>query len=365
MMTQWHARCVSQVSTVVVVSVTVTTVVVTVVVAVVIVVFVNTVVVVWVVWVKAVIVAVMLETPEVLLEKDMPSLEAIEAATVARPKVPSRSASKGSAAPGPRLGSGGMFDKIASVYDATNKWMSLGLDQHWRQTMVNQCMSLKRGDRVLDLATGTADVSLLAGARLHDLSELMAGVTAGAVLGVDPSTEMLRRGVAKVEERGMTGVVRLVKGDAQNLSQVSGIDAQGQLSEPSAGVATGSIDKISMSFGIRNVPDRAKALSEMRRVLRNKESSRVCILEFSLPSGQSLMSGLVRSFITYVVPLIGSVATQGSGSEEYEYLERSILEFPQPLEFAASMAREGLRTHSITSFAFGAVHLYTAYPSSK
>lgn len=313
----------------------------------------------------AVILAVMLETPEVMLEKDMPSVEAIEAAAAANPRPSTKKAAPDATASGPRLGSGGMFDKIAFVYDSTNKWMSLGLDQYWRKTMVEQCMSLQRGDRVLDLATGTADVSLLAGARLHELSEPMGGVAAGAVLGVDPSSEMLRRGVAKVEEGRMSGVVKLVKGDAQDLSEVRGIDAQGKLSDPGAGVATGSIDKISMSFGIRNVPDRAKALREMRRVLRSKESSRVCILEFSLPTGQSALSRLARMFITQVVPLIGRVTTVGSGSEEYEYLERSILEFPRPLEFAASMAREGLPVQSITSFAYGAVQLYTARPESE
>jgi len=175
---------------------------------------------------------------------------------------------------------------------------------------------------------------------------------------------MLRRGVEKVDERVMTGIVHLVKGDAQNLSTIQAIDAQGRLSKPSEGVATGSIDKISMSFGIRNVPDRAKALREMRRALRSRESSRVCILEFSLPSGQSLLSLIAKGFITHVVPFIGWLATQGSGSEEYEYLERSILDFPQPLEFAAEMGREGLRVQSITSFAFGAVHLYTAEPAT-
>jgi demethylmenaquinone methyltransferase/2-methoxy-6-polyprenyl-1,4-benzoquinol methylase len=312
----------------------------------------------------AVIMAVMTETPEVLLEKDMPSLEAIEAVMAAKPRVPKRPVPKSAPSKGPRLGSGGMFDKIASVYDATNKWMSLGLDQHWRQTMVSECMSLSKSDRVLDLATGTADVSLLAAARLHELSDLKGGVAAGAVLGVDPSTEMLRRGVEKVDERVMTGIVRLVKGDAQNLSTVQGIDALGRLSKPSEGVADGSIDKISMSFGIRNVPDRAKALREMRRSLRSRDASRVCILEFSLPSGQSLLSLTAKAFITHVVPVIGRLATQGSGSEEYEYLERSILDFPQPLEFAAEMAREGLQVKSITSFAFGAVHLYTAEPAT-
>jgi len=260
------------------------------------------------------------------------------------------------------FGSGGMFDKIAFVYDSTNKWMSLGLDQFWRTTLIQDCMRLERDDRVMDLATGTADVSILAGARLQQLNG-DAEAAADAVLGIDPSSEMLRRGVAKVETQGLKGVVRLVKGDAQNLTLVRGIDAQGTLASPTAGVAAASIDKISMAFGIRNVPDRAKAFREMRRVLRSRPSSRVCILEFSLPDGKSLLSRLARTFVTRVVPAIGRVATLGSGSVEYEYLEKSILKFPQPKDFARSMAQEGLPVHRITSFAFGAVHLYAAAPA--
>ncbi|CAJ1450958.1 unnamed protein product, partial [Effrenium voratum] len=155
----------------------------------------------------------------------------------------------------PRMGSGNMFDRIAFAYDSANKWMSFGLDQHWRNTMVKDCLQLRPDDKVLDLATGTADVGILVGQQLRQLGSR----SNGAVLGVDPSSEMLRRGVAKVETNGLQQTVRLVKGDAQDLSQVQVIDADGFLAEPSAGAAKGSIDKISMSFGIRNVPDRAKA----------------------------------------------------------------------------------------------------------
>lgn len=255
------------------------------------------------------------------------------------------------------MGSGSMFDRIAFVYDETNKFMSLGLDQHWRKTMVQDCMRLEGGDKVLDLATGTADVSLLVGEKLRAL-----GAAGQSVLGLDPSSEMLRRGVSKTESQGLDGIVRLVKGDAQDLTTVRGINAEGVLAEPVGGVDSETIDKISMSFGIRNVPNRSLAFREMKRVLRKRPTSRVCILEFSLPDGEKLLSKVAKFFITNVVPLIGKVATMNSGSDEYQYLERSILKFPKPIDFAASMNRDGLRVQSITSFAYGAVHLYTASP---
>jgi len=309
----------------------------------------------------AVVVAVMLETP--LITELPPAGSDLGPEPVE--EVPAAAAEAEGTARMDGMGSGAMFDRIASVYDPTNKWMSLGLDQYWRKSLVQECLGLEAGDRVLDLATGTADVSLLVASQLRQLGGAAASAGKAAVLGVDPSAEMLRRGVAKVETQGFDGVVRLVKGDAQDLTSVRGIDVAGTLAAPTDGVADSSIDKISMSFGIRNVPDRTKAFREMKRVLRDRPSSRVCILEFALPSGASFLSQVARRFITHVVPFLGKVATLGGGSDEYKYLERSILKFPKPLDFAASMARAGLPVRSITSFAYGAVHLYRAAPAAE
>lgn len=263
------------------------------------------------------------------------------------------------------LGSGKMFDKIAFAYDLGNRWMSLGLDQFWRQTMINDCLKLGADDKVLDLATGTADVALLVGARLKELSAMKdAGKGshqgAPAVFGVDPSTEMLRRGVQKIRDVSLEKLIHLHQGDAQNLTSVSSVMGEPTVLGGLEGVATGSVDKISMSFGIRNVPDRSKALREMVRVLKKSETSRVCILEFSLPDGSSTLSKVAQVFIQQVIPFIGKVATLGKGGAEYQYLERSIVEFPGPKDFAAQMTRNGLPVRNITAFAYGSVQLYTA-----
>jgi len=258
----------------------------------------------------------------------------------------------------PRMGAGRMFDRIAFAYDSTNRYMSLGLDKTWRRALVQDCMNLQQDDHVLDLATGTADVGLLTGFQLRELKE-GAQIAEPVVTGVDPSVEMLRRGISKVHESGLNDIVRLVRGDAQDLSKVSSVDAQGTLT-PGSGVMSQSVDKISMAFGIRNVPDRQRALREMHRVLKPKSSSRACILEFSLPTGETVLSRIARVFVTYAVPFIGKLATLGSGTDEYQYLQKSILDFPEPLDFAASMAREGLPVYSITSFGYGSVHLYAA-----
>jgi demethylmenaquinone methyltransferase/2-methoxy-6-polyprenyl-1,4-benzoquinol methylase len=264
------------------------------------------------------------------------------------------------------LGSGKMFDKIAFAYDVGNRWMSLGLDQFWRKTLLDDCMQLRPGDQVLDLATGTADVALLVGGRLKELSSA-SPATAAAVIGVDPSREMLRKGVEKVNNIGLDGLVHLHFGDAQNLTTVEsvmGVPPAGGLPGLS-GVETASIDKVSMSFGIRNVPDRGLALREMARVLRKKSGSRVCILEFSLPDGSSTLSRVAQMFIQHIIPFIGTVATLGRGGAEYEYLERSIVEFPSPKDFAAQMTQNGLPVANITSFAFGSVQLYSGFVNDR
>jgi len=256
------------------------------------------------------------------------------------------------------LGSGKMFDKIAFAYDIGNRWMSLGLDQFWRQTMIKECLQLKPEDKVLDLATGTADVALLVGARLRELAAQQGD--RAAVVGVDPSGEMLRHGVQKIRDAGMENLIHLHQGDAQDLSSVNSVMGEPSVIGALSGLASDSIDKVSMSFGIRNVPDRDKALKEMVRVLRKKPESTVCILEFSLPDGSSALSKVAQLFIQQVIPFIGKVATFGKGGEEYQYLERSIVDFPNPKEFAATMTRNGLPVHNVTAFAYGSVQLYTA-----
>merc|ERR1712157_78087 len=101
--------------------------------------------------------------------------------------------------------------------------MSLGLDQFWRRTMINNCMLLRPGDQVLDLATGTADVAILVGKKLQELSAKHHPEAQPAVFGVDPSKEMLGHGVEKIKETGLSGIIHLHQGDAQNLASVTSV----------------------------------------------------------------------------------------------------------------------------------------------
>ncbi|KAF4756118.1 2-hexaprenyl-6-methoxy-1,4-benzoquinone methyltransferase, partial [Perkinsus olseni] len=194
-----------------------------------------------------------------------------------------------------------------------------------------ESLHLKSDDKLLDLATGTGDVAIMA-AHMGNLTQ---------VRGIDPSVGMISVGKEKIVSEHLDDRVSLEVGDAQNLTTVS----------------DESIDKITMSFGIRNVPDRAKALREMSRVLVSSPDSRVGILEFTAPTG-TILTPIAKYFVRYVVPILGGVV---SGSmDEYRYLEKSIFEFPSPEEFTKLMNANGLKVTEVKHFVSGVVQLYVA-----
>ncbi len=231
----------------------------------------------------------------------------------------------------PRGGSGEMFDAIAPRYDLLNRLLSLGIDQRWRRLLVRR-LELTPGARVLDHATGTADLALM----------IARSEPSVRVLGLDPSAEMLRIGQVKVSAAGLSERVELRRGDAERLD----------------GIESHSQDAVSIAFGIRNVPDRLQALREFARVTR--PGGRVAVLELSEPQG-GLLGPLARWHVHTVVPWLGALL---SGAREYRYLQRSIAAFPPPQEFARSMTESGLRVLSIEPLTFGVCHLYVGTPAS-
>lgn len=230
----------------------------------------------------------------------------------------------------PEGGSGAMFDGIAARYDLLNRIISLGIDQSWRRKAVDS-LQLGGSARVLDLATGTADLAIL-------IARRVAGCT---VVGVDPSTKMLEVGQKKLQEAELTARISLQEGDAEALP----FEDQ-------------SFDGTTIAFGIRNVPDRAQALREMARVTR--PTGHVAILELSEPE-PGLLGSMARFHIHTVVPWVGSLL---SGAKEYRYLHQSIAAFPPAREFGELMSDSGLEVEQILPLTFGVAHLYVARPRS-
>ena len=222
-----------------------------------------------------------------------------------------------------------MFDQIAGRYDFLNRVMSMGIDQSWRRKTV-AAMELPSNARVLDLATGTADLALMI-ARLHPDAR---------VTGSDPSSRMLEIGADKVSRAGLNDRVDLEVGDAQALP-----------------FDTNTFDGCCIAFGIRNVPDRGAALREMARV--TKPSGRVAVLELGEPS-VGWLSPVARFHVRKVIPRLGGML---SGSREYRYLQKSIAAFPPADEFVEQMNDCGLRVLEAKPLTFGACTLFVAEPT--
>ena len=191
-----------------------------------------------------------------------------------------------------------MFDEVAARYDLTNAVLSLGQDRGWR-TAVARALDLRPGQRVLDLAAGTA-TSSAALAR--------SGAT---VVGCDFSLGMLREGRGKG--------VDLVAGDALRLP-----------------FADGSFDAVTISFGLRNVASAVDGLRELRRV--TKPGGRLVVCEFSHPTWKPFRT----VYVEYLMKALPAVATKvSSDPAAYVYLAESIRAWPDQAALAAVLEEAG------------------------
>jgi demethylmenaquinone methyltransferase/2-methoxy-6-polyprenyl-1,4-benzoquinol methylase len=190
-----------------------------------------------------------------------------------------------------------MFDRIAPVYDAMNRAMTLGLDRKWRRLTAEAVVT--PGARVLDACCGTGDLAL---------ADARAG---GRVTGVDFSGEMLARAERKAPEFDW------VQADAAALPF------------PDA-----SFDAVTVGFGIRNLADLEGGLRELARVL--VPGGRLGCLEITRPRG--ILRPFFRLWFDGLVPVAGKVLPGGAA---YSYLPASVRRFPGPEDLAGAMEEAG------------------------
>jgi demethylmenaquinone methyltransferase/2-methoxy-6-polyprenyl-1,4-benzoquinol methylase len=221
----------------------------------------------------------------------------------------------------------GMFAAIAHAYDLNNRLHSFGRDQAWRRFAVRQGM-VRPGDRVLDVACGTGD-----------LTEAFAASDAGEVVGCDFTREMLE--VARTKARRLpapiSSKVRYEEGDAQNLAF------------PDA-----SFDVVSIAFGIRNVERPARAIAEFRRVL--KPGGRLIVLEFDRPAFAPIR-WMNTLYTTRIMPLTATLISRDR-SGAYKYLPRSVGTFMSRGEMLQTITRAGFATVMATPLTFGVCVCY-------
>ena len=220
-----------------------------------------------------------------------------------------------------------MFDAIAPRYDLLNRLLSFGIDQLWRKRAVAMLRE-DRPRRILDVATGTADLAIEALA-LHPQK----------VVGVDLSEEMLERGRHKIQRLGESDRITLQRGDAERLPFS---DAQ--------------FDAVLVAFGVRNFEHLGQGLGEIRRVLR--PGGAVVVLEFSKPRAFPIKQ-LYDVYSRHVLPRIGQAVSGSEGA--YRYLPDSVAAFPDGPDFLERLRAAGFADVRWQLLTFGIASLYKGY----
>ncbi|MDX1546586.1 MAG: bifunctional demethylmenaquinone methyltransferase/2-methoxy-6-polyprenyl-1,4-benzoquinol methylase UbiE, partial [Rhodothermales bacterium] len=217
-----------------------------------------------------------------------------------------------------------MFDAIAPRYDLLNRILSLGIDRGWRRQAV-ALLQDARPRRILDVATGTADLAIEAARRLE----------AEKVVGVDIAEQMLEVGREKIARMDLADRVTLQRGDAEKLPFS---DAQ--------------FDAALVAFGVRNFQDLDRGLEEIRRVLR--PGGTLVVLEFSQPRAFPIKQ-LYGLYSRHVLPRVGGALSKDDGA--YRYLPASVAAFPAGDDFLARLRLAGYGALLWRPLTFGSASL--------
>ena len=220
----------------------------------------------------------------------------------------------------------GMFDQVAPRYDLTNDVLSIGQDRLWR-VATRRAIAPQSGERILDLAAGTgASSAALAG-------------SGADIVAADFSPGMIAEGRRRYgPDAAGGGIPNLTFVEADAIDLPFGDD---------------EFDAVTMSFGLRNVDQPKKALSELLRVTR--PGGRVVICEFSHPPSPAF-AGLYRFYNGRVLPAVARLVS--SNADAYEYLGESIAAWPDQRTLAAWLREAGWVDVAYRNLSFGIVALH-------
>jgi demethylphylloquinol methyltransferase len=216
-----------------------------------------------------------------------------------------------------------LFNEIAPVYDQLNAWLSLGQHRVWKQMTIRWANPQPNGINV-DLCCGSGDLTLMTARTLWGQ---------GQVIGIDFSGRQLE--VARTRAQGLpwTDTLQWIESDVLTLP-----------------LPDSSVDAITMGYGLRNVMDIPKALSEIYRVL--KPGANAAILDFNRPTA-AVMQQLQRWYLRQIVV---PIASRFNLKEEYAYLETSIARFPtgpEQIQLAMQTGFEAVRHYAIAADTMG------------
>ncbi len=220
-----------------------------------------------------------------------------------------------------------MFDHIAPTYDRLNHQLSWNIDRRWRRKALEPVGAVCH-EQILDVATGTGDLAILAARMLAPK----------AIVAADISERMMEEGRKKVLDAGLENIITFAKEDCMGLS-----------------FADESFDVVTTAFGIRNFEDLERGLREIWRVLR--VGGMFAAIEATTPV-RFPMRQLFAVYAGSVLPLWGRVLSGDGGA--YEYLTRSVKAFPQGEEMRRVLTGVGFTSTDVSRMTCGICTRYIA-----
>jgi demethylmenaquinone methyltransferase / 2-methoxy-6-polyprenyl-1,4-benzoquinol methylase len=218
-----------------------------------------------------------------------------------------------------------MFDSIAHRYDFMNRFLSVGIDIGWRKKAIAFLEDIKP-QKILDVATGTADVAIMTEKILKPSS----------IIGIDISDGMLAVGRKKIESAGVEKTIQLYNGDSADIKYEDN-----------------AFDAVTLSFGVRNFQHLEKGLSEILRVLR--PGGKLVVLEFSRPKN-AFVKGFYNLYMRVVSPNIAKMFSKNK--QAYEYLDASIQKFPEGKDFTNILDKVGFKNNINKPLSLGICSIY-------
>jgi len=254
-----------------------------------------------------------------------------------------------------------VFSKVAGKYDVMNDLMSMGAHRLWKDELITMLgyesaaqIDPSTVPRHLDVAGGTGDIafrSVAAMAKAYgasfDLRVEAAGGKEAAqderqVVVCDINPDMLAVGASRAADvlgTDRSHVVGFVEGNAEALP-----------------FPDNSFDLYTIGFGLRNVTNKDKALSEAFRVLRR--GGRILILEFShLP--HPALQAAYDAYSFNIIPRLGQAVANDAAS--YQYLVESIRRFPKQHELQHMVSEAGFQYSTYTNMMLGIVAVHSGF----
>ncbi len=219
-----------------------------------------------------------------------------------------------------------MFNQIAGKYDMMNRFLSARTDIGWRKKAL-RLLKKDQPEHILDVATGTADMAILACKMLQ----------ASRVTGIDISEGMLELGRKKIEKEALAGRIHLQPGDSETINY-----------------AQNTFDAVMVAFGVRNFENLEKGLAEMWRVL--KPGGRLIVLEFSKPRRKAV-KGFYNLYMGLVAPQVARWFKQNK--EAYQYLNESANAFPDRDLFTDILKKVGYSGTEFKPLSLGICCIYS------